>query len=153
MLTHFPADMKEMKDEEFANRKDSVRVQLSKPDQTMAAEASRYWHAIRDRSYCFNKKELSLEALAKLEDKATLVKFWERLIGEEKTKVSVQVFGSGKDLDMAQPAGATALFESNSNTLKSADASFYPNEHLCPDKVLLLDQMDFVKSIRQVVQA
>merc|ERR1719214_187536 len=153
MLTHFSADLKTMQDEEFANRKDSVRVQLSKPDQTLAGEASRYWHAIRDRSYCFNKKELSLEALAHLEDKTTLVKFWEELIGKKKTKVSVQVFGSGEDLDMAQPAGSTALFESNSNILKSADATFYPNEHLCPDKVLLLDQMDFVKSISHVVQA
>jgi insulysin len=153
MLTHFSADLRTMKDEEFANRKESVRIQLSKPDQTQPAEASRYWHAIRDRSYCFNKKDLSLEALAKLEDKKTLVKFWEELIGEKKTKVSVQVFGSGEDLDMAAPAGSTALFESNSNLLKSADASFYPNEHLCPDKVLLLDQMDFVKSITHVVQA
>jgi insulysin len=153
MLTHFTADLKDMKDEEFANRKESVRVQLSKPDQTLPAEASRYWHAIRDRSYCFDKKELSLEALAKLEDKNTLAKFWEDLVGKKKTKVSVQVFGSGEDVDMAQPAGATALFESNSNILKSADASFYPNEHLCPDKVLLLDQMDFFKSMTRVVQA
>jgi secreted Zn-dependent insulinase-like peptidase len=153
MLTHFTGDLKMMKDDEFANRKESVRIQLSKPDQTLGSEASRYWHAIRDRSYCFNKKELSLEALAKLNDKKTLVDFWEKLIGVKKTKVSVQVFGAGEDLDMAAPTGATALFESNSNLLKSDDASFYPNEHLCPDKVLLLDQMDFVKSISHVVHA
>ena len=70
-----------------------VRVQLSKHDQTQSAEAGRYWHAIRDKSYCFQKKELSLHALEELKDKHVLLKFWKQLTKEKRTKVSVQVRG------------------------------------------------------------
>merc|ERR550514_2361643 len=72
MLSNFETDLAEMSDSEFENRKDGVRVQLSKHDQTQSAEAGRYWHAIRDKSYCFNKKELSLDALEKMKDKSAL---------------------------------------------------------------------------------
>jgi secreted Zn-dependent insulinase-like peptidase len=139
MLTNFEKDLEEMSDSEFENRKDGVRVQLSKHDQTQSAEAGRYWHAIRDKSYCFNKKELSLDALEKMKDKSALLKFWKQLTTEKRTKVSVQVYGTGVELNnTAVPAGAVELF---ADTLREKDAKYYPHEMLCPDKVLLLEQM------------
>jgi insulysin len=142
MLGNFATGLKDMSKEEFENRKDGVRVLLSKPDQTLAAEATRYWHAIRDRSYCFDKRELSLEALARMEDKSAVIEFWQQISGAKKTKVSVQIFGATETLDTAVPQGATALFESNVEALRTdVNSKYYANEHLCPDKVLLLDQM------------
>jgi len=139
MMQHFEKDLAEMSDSEFENRKDGVRVQLSKHDQTQSAEAGRYWHAIRDQSYCFNKKELSLDALEKMKDKSALLKFWKELTAEKRTKVSVQVFGTGVELNnTAVPAGAVELFAED---LRAKDPKYYPHEMLCPDKVLLLEQM------------
>merc|ERR1719183_1713611 len=132
MLAHFGSDLAEMSSEEFENRKEGVRVQLSKHDQTLSAEAGRYWHVIRDRSYCFNKKELSLEALESLKDRAPLVKFWEDLTHAKRTKVSVQVFGTGVGMNTTVPPGAVELL---ADSLRAKNPEYYPNDRLCPDKV------------------
>jgi len=137
MLSNFETDLAEMSDSEFENRKDGVRVQLSKHDQTQSAEAGRYWHAIRDKSYCFQKKELSLHALEELKDKHVLLKFWKQLTKEKRTKVSVQVFGEGVAVNNTVPTGAVELL---ADDLRAKDPAYYPNERLCPDKVHLLKQ-------------
>jgi insulysin len=142
MLSHFGSDLAEMSDEEFENRKEGVRVQLSKHDQTLSAEAGRYWHVIRDRSYCFSKKELSLEALENLKDREPLVKFWKDLTHTKRTKVSVQVFGTGVGMNTTDvPPGAVELL---ADTLRAKNPEYYPNDRLCPDKVLFLSQIAMI---------
>merc|ERR1719253_2086901 len=157
MLDNFQHDLHHMEAEEFENYKRGLHTTLAKDDQTMHAEAARFWHAIRDESYCFNKKELSVAALEEIKAASELSAFFSELRGKDLTKVSVKVYAEEAKANVTQAVGTetVAFFaQKGAADLRPKNPQYYPNTHLCPDKVLLL-QDSAVKSRapKQLVQA
>merc|ERR1719253_883348 len=141
MLHNFGQSLFKMEAEEFENWRHGLHTQLAKEDQTMHAEASRFWHAIRDESYCFDKKQLSVAALDKLTDVKDLANFFQELLEKRRTKVSVKVWSqdSAGNITAKGDEAVTFVTTAAADELRPAHPEYYPNDHLCPDKVSLLE--------------
>merc|ERR1719253_2421913 len=142
MLHNFGQSLFKMEAEEFENWRHGLHTQLAKEDQTMHAEAARFWHAIRDESYCFDKKHLSVAALDKLTDVKELAGFFEDLLDSQRTKGAVKVWAEEAAGNItASPTGdeaVTFVTTAAADKLRPENPKYYPNDHLCPDKVSLL---------------
>jgi len=132
-----------MSQEEFATRKNSLRVGLSQKAATMSQFSGRYWGQISDGDLCFRSRALQLAYLdsKEFETPAPLLKAWKRTIAPtpDRKRMAVKLFGApapGKptaQLERNSTAGlkVVTLIDSAAITAQMKDESYWPHETIC----------------------
>jgi len=102
VLTDFGKTLRSMSQAEFLKWKASVRSGLLQRVQNMGQEADRFWSQIADDSHCFKRKRLALEFLDTLQSAEAVEKIFQAL-RQGNRKVSVKLFGLGRELEVSGP--------------------------------------------------
>lgn len=101
VLTDFGKTLRSMSQAEFLKWKASVRSSLLQKAQNMGQEADRYWSQIANDGHCFQRKHLALEFLDTLQTAEAVEKIFQAL-RQGNRKVSVKLFGAGRELEVSK---------------------------------------------------
>lgn len=132
-----------MSDEEFATRKNSLRVGLTQKAATMSQFSNRYWSQISDGDLCFRSRALQLAYLdsAEFSTPAPLLQAWKRAIAPaaSRKRIAVKLFGApapgapAPTLERSSTAGlkVVTLLNSSAIAAQMSDESYWPHQSFC----------------------
>mmetsp|Transcript_41326 Transcript_41326/g.88013 ORF Transcript_41326/g.88013 Transcript_41326/m.88013 type:complete len:1005 (+) Transcript_41326:194-3208(+) len=146
-LQNLTAQLARMGQEEFEERRRSLRAALTRRPSTLAQLAGEHWGQIWDQTYCFRRRAVELSYLDSeaFDSPAPLLDAWKRAVvatpGEHRKKVAVKLFGAGavpgNEVIFAAPAPAgegpkvITLVDSVVINKKLKGEGYWPTEYIC----------------------